>query len=150
MHVCTSVTCRRRAASHFTWNTPTPEDLQVHDPAAVFAAGMRHHHIANTAYPISHKSTIKPYRVPRLVEQKEMRHVLAGAYGDLQEMMLYVHVPFCQTRCQFCEYTVVDPAVGKRDDAQTAYFDALEKEFVVCARCFLGGFRDDFSASSLT
>ena len=44
-------------------------------------------------------------------------------------MMLYVHVPFCAQRCQFCEYTVVDPRHGTRDDVQARYFDALMGEF---------------------
>eukprot|EP00471_Norrisiella_sphaerica_P013025 CAMPEP_0184495846 /NCGR_PEP_ID=MMETSP0113_2-20130426/32489_1 /TAXON_ID=91329 /ORGANISM="Norrisiella sphaerica, Strain BC52" /LENGTH=478 /DNA_ID=CAMNT_0026882221 /DNA_START=63 /DNA_END=1499 /DNA_ORIENTATION=- len=70
-----------------------------------------------------------PYRVPRTPSQKEMRSVLDLAYGDLGEMMLYVHVPFCAQRCQFCEYTVVDPKVGTLNDTQDTYFDALMKEF---------------------
>jgi oxygen-independent coproporphyrinogen-3 oxidase len=43
--------------------------------------------------------------------------------------MLYVHLPFCHTRCQFCEYTVVDPKIGKSDDTHKVYVDALLGEF---------------------
>lgn len=59
----------------------------------------------------------------------DIQQALLGAYGHLQEMMLYVHVPFCAQRCQFCEYTVVDPKDGARDDVQDAYFRALLREF---------------------
>merc|ERR1719384_293633 len=44
-------------------------------------------------------------------------------------MMLYVHIPFCAQRCQFCEYTVVDPKLGKQDPVQDEYFKALLGEF---------------------
>jgi len=38
---------------------------------------------------------------------------------------LYVHVPFCERRCAFCEYTVLE----RHDDAaEAAYFAALERE----------------------
>lgn len=111
------------------WAQPTAEDTVSHDPAEVFAAGIRHHHTANTAYPIAHDKTLRPYRVQRVRDQRVIRETLTNAYGNLDEMMLYVHVPFCQQRCQFCEYTVVDPRNGKRDDVQESYFDALDTEF---------------------
>jgi oxygen-independent coproporphyrinogen-3 oxidase len=115
--------------TNFTWAEPFKDDTERHNPEDVFRAGMRHHHICNTAWPIGHSTTIKPYRVPRLREQNEIKATLQGAYGDLDKMMLYVHVPFCQTRCQFCEYTVVDPKHGKQEDQQNYYFDALMDEF---------------------
>jgi oxygen-independent coproporphyrinogen III oxidase len=125
--------CRRQLASKALqegfWAPPTEEDQQTYNARQVFEAGVRHHHTANTAYPIAHGTTIKPYRVPRLKDQEEIRRVLTSAYGDLSEMMLYVHVPFCAQRCQFCEYTVVDPKQGTRDDFQSQYFDALMTEF---------------------
>jgi len=111
------------------WATSTPDDMAVHPAAEVFAAGVRHHHTANTAYPIAHEKTLRPYRVPRVRDQRHIKERINAAYGGLEEMMLYVHVPFCQQRCQFCEYTVVDPKQGKRDEVQDRYFDALEKEF---------------------
>jgi len=111
------------------WAEPTAEDRVSHDPAAVFEAGLRHHHTANTAYPIAHSKTLSPYRMKRTPDQRFVRETLLNAYGDLDEMMLYVHIPFCAQRCQFCEYTVVDPALGKRDQVQDSYFDALMQEF---------------------
>jgi oxygen-independent coproporphyrinogen-3 oxidase len=53
-------------------------------------------------------------------------------------MMLYAHVPFCPVRCQFCEYTVVDPKVGALDDSQEAYFKALRREIEMYS-AVLGG-----------
>ena len=52
---------------------------------------------------------------------------LAWPFSLLLSSLL--QVPFCQQRCQFCEYTVVDPALGKSDHVQDSYFDALLKEF---------------------
>ena len=112
----------------FTWQPSTEAD-QKHYPADdVFRAGMRHHHICNTAFPIAHNTTIRPYRVKRLRDQYDIQSTYEGAYGSLPEMMLYAHVPFCQTRCQFCEYTVVNPKQGKNVDVQTDYFAALYNE----------------------
>jgi len=111
------------------WAQPTVEDTRIHNARDVFLAGMRHHHTANTAYPIAHGTTVKPYRVQRTRDQKAIRETLVGAYGGLKEMMLYVHVPFCAQRCQFCEYTVVDPKDGRRDEVQDKYFEALLGEF---------------------
>lgn len=46
-------------------------------------------------------------------------------------MGLYVHIPFCEKRCAFCEYTVVDPeTIAASEDM---YFDLLEKEFAIYA-----------------
>jgi oxygen-independent coproporphyrinogen-3 oxidase len=41
----------RRGDKSLRWKTPTPADRRVFPPEAVFEAGLRHHHIANTAYP---------------------------------------------------------------------------------------------------
>ena len=103
------------------WRPPAPADAARYAPQDVFEAGLRNHHIANTAYPIAHQRTFKPYRVPR----SEHLAVTREAFAGIEDMCLYVHVPFCETRCSFCEYTVV--ARDERD--QTAvYVDALVEE----------------------
>jgi len=99
-------------STSFPWHEPHADDTLRFDPEDVFRAGVRHHHRCNTAYPISHATTIKQYRVPRLRDQEAIKRTLEGAYGIHKDIMLYVHVPFCQTRCQFCEYTVVNPKVS--------------------------------------
>jgi oxygen-independent coproporphyrinogen-3 oxidase len=103
------------------WRAPVAADAERHDPEAVFAAGLRNHHVANTAYPIAHQHTFKPYRVTR----SEHRAVTARGFHGLGDMCLYVHVPFCETRCSFCEYTVVGKSELNHTDA---YVDALLRE----------------------
>jgi len=95
-------------------------ELARPDPAVVFAAGLRHHHLANTAYPIAHRKTIWPFRQDPERHRDLLRRALAGP-----RLCLYIHVPFCERRCAFCEYTVLE----QHDEAaEAAYFAALERE----------------------
>ncbi|MBN1219523.1 MAG: radical SAM protein [Anaerolineae bacterium] len=105
------------------WHQPTSADQQAYPPRQIFKAGLRHHHLANTAYPINHNWTMKDYRVSRA----DYKTVTARAWQDIAEMGLYVHIPFCQARCNFCEYTVIDPAENER--WEDIYFDLLLQEF---------------------
>ena len=104
-----------------TWRAPSPEDQEQHDPEAVFEAGLRNHHVSNTAYPIAHGRTWAPYRVPA----ERTDDVARAAWAGIHDLCLYVHIPFCETRCFFCEYTVV-----KREEnrAVAAYMDDLRRE----------------------
>ena len=110
------------------WNTPAPLDQTAFNPADVFAAGLHQHHIANTAYPIAHVTTMRPYRVPR----REQQALAPQAWEGLDGIGLYVHIPFCEARCGFCEYTVVDPAT--RQESESPYFDLLMEEFALWHR----------------
>lgn len=104
------------------WRDPAPADAQGLDPEEVFAAGLRNHHISNTAYPIAHEKTWRPYRVdPALNHETVLR-----SWRGIDDLCLYVHIPFCETRCSFCEYTVV-----KRDEipGMGQYVDDLLQEF---------------------
>jgi len=105
-----------------TWHERDPADRRTFAPEEVFQAGLRHHHIANTAYPIHHQTTMRPYRIPR----RRAEQVVEAAWQGIDRLGLYVHVPFCQNRCRYCEYCVVEQA---ENDAQDAYFDALLREF---------------------
>jgi oxygen-independent coproporphyrinogen-3 oxidase len=105
-----------------TWNTPAPADQRTFPPELVFEAGLRHHHIANTAYPIHHRATMRPYRIPR----KAVEAMAVAAWQEVETLGLYVHVPFCAARCKYCEYTVVG---RDENDAEDAYFDALLRAF---------------------
>ena len=105
------------------WNTTAPADHQQFAPTDVFAAGLVQHHIANTAYPIGHVATMRPYRVAR----QHQATVAAQAWESIERLGLYVHIPFCEKRCSFCEYTVVDPHENLA--AEDLYFDQLIREF---------------------
>lgn len=107
------------------WNTTSSADRQRFDPADVFAAGLSEHHLANTAYPIGHITTMRPYRVTRRAAETD--RVAAQAWENIDQLGLYVHVPFCEKRCSFCEYTVVDPKDNQ--SAEDTYFDSLMREF---------------------
>jgi oxygen-independent coproporphyrinogen-3 oxidase len=85
------------------WAVPEPADRAVYDPSDCFTAGELNHHISNTAYPIAHKSTWWPYRVPR----PDHRQLVSDAFDRIDDLLLYAHIPFCEVRCSFCEYTVV-------------------------------------------
>ena len=87
-------------------------------------AGLRHHHIANTAYPIHHQTTMRPYRVRRL----DIESTTVAAWEHTDRLGLYVHVPFCAARCRYCEYTVVE---NSSQEAQDAYLAALLREFAL-------------------
>jgi oxygen-independent coproporphyrinogen-3 oxidase len=86
------------------WTKPTPADTRRHPPEVVFEAGERNHHISNTSYPIAHLSTWKPYRV----ERPSHRDVIHRAFDGISDLCLYAHIPFCEVRCSYCEYTVVN------------------------------------------
>jgi oxygen-independent coproporphyrinogen-3 oxidase len=105
------------------WNIASPADQAQYDPADVFAAGLALHHIANTAYPIAHITTMRPYRLPH----SQVQAAAPLAWQGVDRLGLYVHIPFCEARCGFCEYTVVDPAANA--DSEDLYFDLLHREF---------------------
>jgi len=109
------------------WTQPHPSDLQQFLPERVFAAGELHHHISNTAYPIAHNLTWGPYRVPAQSYEQSLRKAFAG----VDELCLYAHIPFCEKRCAFCEYTVVSGPDLRRT---RAYMDRLFMELELYAR----------------
>jgi oxygen-independent coproporphyrinogen-3 oxidase len=103
------------------WISPVTADTLTFSPEVVFEAGERNHHISNTAYPIAHTKTWGPYRVAR------DRHlqVLQETFAGIDDLCLYAHIPFCETRCAFCEYTVV----GKNELPMTKqYMSWLNQE----------------------
>ena len=105
------------------WNNIAPLDLITFDPIDIFNAGLKNHAIANTAYPIGHLTTMRPYKIPR----SEVQKCAPLAWEGIDRLGLYVHIPFCEARCRFCEYTVVDPAT--LSESEDLYFDLLLREF---------------------
>lgn len=90
------------------------------------------------AYSYPHKSAYRPFETPR-----RLRDVWARE--EKSSLFLYVHIPFCEMRCGFCNlFATTDPA-GER---LAAYLGALEREFAVAqeevgdltvARAAIGG-----------
>jgi len=103
------------------WVAPSPADAERLPPDVVFAAGERNHHISNTAYPIAHGTTWAPYRLTRAAH----RAVVEEALRAIDDLCLYLHIPFCETRCAYCEYTVVNREESSQTDS---YMDRLERE----------------------
>lgn len=116
----TERTLRHEQAGRLDWATEPGGDLP--EPERVFLAGLRNHHLANTAYPIAHRKTIWQYRQPA----ERHGNLIKAALEVEPRMGLYVHVPFCEKRCAFCEYTVMDCHNGAQEDR---YHQALMKEF---------------------
>lgn len=106
------------------WNSPSAADTAPRLPQTVFDAGVAAHHVANTAYPIAHGKTMREYRSESPFKTEAL---VAESWEGVREMGLYVHIPFCEKRCAFCEYAVVDPATVEASEDR--YFDLLEKEF---------------------
>lgn len=48
-----------------------------------------------------------------------------GNFFRKQDASIYIHIPFCSTKCHFCDYTVM---VNSKDDLREAYVQALIKE----------------------
>jgi oxygen-independent coproporphyrinogen-3 oxidase len=104
-----------------SWRAPDASDRERFEPEALFEAGLSNHHVSTTAYPIAHDKTWRPYRV----ERGETSKVATNAWREIDELGLYFHIPFCETRCSFCEYTVTKRSEHSGVDA---YMDALESE----------------------
>lgn len=73
---------------------------------------------ASYSYSYPHKTAYRP-----LPEPVKMRDVWAGERRDA--LFLYLHVPFCEMRCGFCNlFTTANPQVS----LETQYLQALERE----------------------
>lgn len=112
-------------------NGPRPANshpVERLDPATVFADGLKNHHIANTAYPIAHTKTIWHHRA------SADRHegLLRREFGGAEPMCLYAHIPFCERRCAFCEYSVIEGADRGSDEL---YHRALLRELASHTAC---------------
>lgn len=87
----------------------------------IFDRGIKFHHYCNTAYPLRPNS-LAQYEV----QAPEMMYKVVKDNIEAQkELCLYVHVPFCQARCKFCEYVVMD---NPSDAASETYVEYLLKE----------------------
>jgi len=69
-------------------------------------------------YGYPHKTAYRPFEAPLPLDQ-----VWAGE--DTRSLFLYLHVPFCEMRCGFCNLFT---AAGPTADVVTRYLDTLERE----------------------
>ncbi|MBQ6094190.1 MAG: coproporphyrinogen III oxidase, partial [Lachnospiraceae bacterium] len=68
----------------------------------IFDRGIQFHHFCNTAYPLRPNS-LAQYE---LHDPQEIYETVRKNIEAQDELCLYVHVPFCQSRCKFCEYAL--------------------------------------------
>lgn len=87
----------------------------------IFDRGIKFHHYCNTAYPLKPNS-LAAYE---LHDTEAVRECVSKNIEKQKELCLYVHVPFCQARCKFCEYVVLDKP-GENDPDR--YVEHLLKE----------------------
>lgn len=83
----------------------------------IFDRGIKFHHYCNTAYPLRPNS-LAQYEIQ---EPGMMYEVVKNNIESQKELCLYVHVPFCQARCKFCEYVVMDNPSDKDPDIYVEY-----------------------------
>lgn len=87
----------------------------------IFEKGLLYHHYANTAYPLT-PGSFKDYRLEPTIDVKGF---LKSEWDKADVLSLYIHIPFCQVRCKFCEYTVLE---NTDEECESNYVDLLLKE----------------------
>jgi oxygen-independent coproporphyrinogen III oxidase len=100
-------------------------------PEDIYKKGLLFHHYANTAYPLT-PGSFKQYRINN---QEEILSYLQKELSGLNELSLYVHIPFCKQRCKFCEYTVLE---NTDSETENLYISLLLKEIAMYAALLKG------------
>lgn len=83
----------------------------------IFDRGIKFHHYCNTAYPLRPNS-LAQYE---LHDEGEIYDLVKRNIEAQSELCLYVHIPFCQARCKFCEYVVVNKPAESDPDRYVEY-----------------------------
>lgn len=97
----------------------------------VYETGLLYHHYANTAYPLTPGSFMQY----RLKDQKEIKDFVTDEWKNVEELCLYIHIPFCKTRCKFCEYVVLE---NPEETVEDEYVDLLLKEMNMYSKILKG------------
>ena len=97
----------------------------------VYETGLLYHHYSNTAYPLTPGSFMQY----KLTDEQEIREFVSEEWRNVEELSLYVHVPFCKSRCRFCEYVVLEDT---DIDAENEYVNLLLKEMEMYAGILQG------------
>ncbi len=87
----------------------------------IYETGLMYHHYTNTAYPLTPTSLMRY----KLRDEKEIKSFVSEDWKDVEELSLYIHVPFCKSRCKFCEYVVLE---NTDDIVESEYVSLLLKE----------------------
>lgn len=90
-------------------------------PKTIFEKGLLYHHYANTAYPLTPGS----FRDYKLDSKVDIKNFLKLEWEKANSLSLYLHIPFCQVRCKFCEYTVLE---NSDSSLENQYVELLLKE----------------------
>ena len=88
----------------------------------IFERGIKFHHYCNTAYPLR-ATSLRQYEVH---DEEKIYELVKSNIEAQKEICLYVHVPFCQSRCKFCEYVVLNERPDEK--MQDTYVQYLLKE----------------------
>ena len=97
----------------------------------VYETGLLYHHYANTAYPLTPRSFMQY----RLTDETEIRDFVTEEWKNCDALSLYIHIPFCQSRCRFCEYVVLEHS---DEDIQETYVELLLKEMKMYSEILRG------------
>ena len=101
------------------------------DSLKVYETGLLYHHYANTAYPLTPQSFMQY----KLTDDSQIRSFVEAEWEKTDELSLYIHVPFCKTRCKFCEYVVLE---GADENIENEYVELLLKEMKMYSHILKG------------
>ena len=97
----------------------------------IYETGLLYHHYANTAYPLTPRSFMQY----KLTDKGEILDFVSKQWENVEELSLYIHIPFCKSRCKFCEYVVLE---GTDDAVEDEYVDLLLKEMQMYSKILKG------------